>query len=356
LAERAGISKRKPVGIIPIHFDVPEHYIPLDTFIETANQTRVIIDTLNQQLFDGGLQYEFVVFPPEEGSFLTKLGIVIAGTCTAAWAFILTDPGSEFIRGLTGHGTSHYTYQAGLKLRELLTTIETGGIETGSIEIEDDLAQNEALNRIVVDSTKSFLTMDEHALRRVGVTRQKFHEAYEARNQFYRACAADTEIQAIGFDEAPDFPIKRKDFARLQVALGPKEEAAPDVEWEVEIAALKVTSPNWDMNDDKRPWKGKDHLNRDRFFRIDDVQFWRLVQSKRLDPEIVDIIHAQLAFPKSQRRNGRVLRVLKYNDVVLGDPLDDNALSAVLGAYRKPPRENDLFTPGLIPFQEGDPH
>jgi hypothetical protein len=35
------------------------------------------------------------------------------------------------------------------------------------------------------------------------------------------------KVNGIGFDESEDFPIKRKDFARLQVALLPREDA-PD--------------------------------------------------------------------------------------------------------------------------------
>jgi hypothetical protein len=348
LAERAGISRRAPVGIIPIHFDVPEHYIPLDTFIETANQTRVVIESLNKQIFDGELQFQLVVFPPEEGSFLTRLGVILVAGYGVAWSFMESDVGKAFIRGLTGHEPSYYSEQAGLQLRDILE-VRSIDIETGSIEREHDLALNGLMNDIVVDSTKSFLTTDERALRIVGITPQKFHDAYEARNHFYQALAADPEIQGVGFDETPDFPIKRKDFARLQVPLSPKEASAPDIDWEVELVALKVTSPNWDMNDDKRPWKGKDDSNRDRFFRIDDLQFWNFVHSRRLDPQIVDTIQAQVAFPKGQRRHSRVLRVLKFNDVVLGEPLDDNALSAVLGSYQRPPRF-DLFTTGLIPF------
>lgn len=340
MPKRIGTLKDAPIGIIPIHFDVPEHYIPFDTFVETASRTRIIIDSLNKQIFEGELQYEFVVFPPEEGTFLAKLGVILVSGYGIAWSFTESDVGKAFIRGLTGYEPAYYAEQAGIRLGQLMAE----KTETGGIERAQDVARNELMNRIVIDSAKSFLTTNERELRRAGVTPQRFHEAYEARNDFYQALASDPEVQGIGFDEAPFFPIRRKDFALLQVALGPKEEAASDIEWEVELVSLKVTSPNWDVNDEKRPWKGKDHLNRDRFFRIDDAQFWRYVHSKKLDPKIIDTILAQLAFPKGQRRNSRVLRVLKFNDVTLGDALDDNALSALLGSYRKPDKVDDLFT------------
>jgi hypothetical protein len=345
LPERTSIPIDAPIGIIPIHFDVPKHYIPFDTFVETARQTRNIIDSLNEQIFGGELQYEFVVFPPEEGTFLQKLGVIIVSAGCISWAFIESDVGRAFIRGLTEHEPAYYAEQIGIQLKEL-NAESTTPVETGSPE--NDTARSELLNRIMVDSTKSFLTTDKHTLQRVGVTPEKFYEAYLARNEFYQALARDTEVQGIGFDETPSFPIRRKDFALMQVTVVPREDAPPDIEWEVEKVLLKVTSPNWDMNDSKRPWKGKDDLNHDRFFWIDDAQFWRRVHSKQLNPEIVDTMLVQLAYQKRRRRTGRVLRVLEFNDVLLAPPLDDNALSALLGSYHKPHNE-DLFSFGIDP-------
>lgn len=61
------------IEVLPIHFDVPEHFIPLSTFIETARETEAIINALNQRLFHGELNYRVVVIPPKEGSFLAYL-------------------------------------------------------------------------------------------------------------------------------------------------------------------------------------------------------------------------------------------------------------------------------------------
>jgi hypothetical protein len=82
----------------------------------------------------------------------------------------------------------------------------------------------------------------------------------------------------------------------------PAREDGPEIkEWQVEIVTIHVTSPNWNPEDRKRPWKGRDDKGRERLFRIDDKQFWRLVQIREL----------------------------------LGEPLDDNALAARLGSFNK---------------------
>ena len=79
---------------------------------------------------------------------------------------------------------------------------------------------------------------------------------------------------------------------------------------------------------------------------MDDEEFWQLVEAKRLNPHIIDTLKVQWAFNRvaGQKRNICVLRVLEFNDSVLAEPLDDNALRAVLGRYeREHSQTKDLF-------------
>ena len=64
-------SEQPIIGLIPLHFDIPGNCLPLATFVDTANQTRAVIDAFNRDVFAGELQFEFFVLPPEEGSFKT---------------------------------------------------------------------------------------------------------------------------------------------------------------------------------------------------------------------------------------------------------------------------------------------
>jgi hypothetical protein len=167
------------------------------------------------------------------------------------------------------------------------------------------------------------------------VDERTFRDAFEARNEFYSACYANREIQALGFEEEPLFPIKRSDFSRLQVALAPREDVPQAGNWIVEIVTLNVTSPNWDREDRNRTWKGKDVNRKERNFSIEDDHFWTLVWNRQINPHIIDTIKVQWAFLVDRRRTPRVLRVLEFNDQVLGEPLDENELTARLGVFTR---------------------
>lgn len=317
-----------PVGIIPIHFDVPTHYIPLDTFIETADQTRNIIGSFNKELFRNSLSFELVILPAEEGSFISRLGVILLAGWGAVWTFTQSDVGKGFIRGLTGHDPGYWTEQLGSTVREYFDdssiSLDQGKLPERIVDVMDTKA--------IVDVTKSFLQADPENLQYLNLDVPRFREAISARNTFYQACMADAKIQALGFQENHNFPIKRKDFARLQVDI--IEATRPPIEsrYKVSVETVTVTSPNWDKDDEHRGWKGRNAQGKEKHFRIEDEHFWNLVAERKLDPHIIDTMKIQWAFPIDRRAQLRVLKVIEYNGQILGQALDDNALRSILGA------------------------
>jgi hypothetical protein len=348
MTDDGAASEAPPVGLIPIHFDVPGHYLPLATFIKTANQTRAVIDGINREVFDGRLQFEVFVLPAEDGSFKTKLGVALLAGWGVVWSFSESDIGKAFIKGLTTHEPAYWAEAAGRMIKEKLAAPAPSPAGNPAVPARrSHECQTEAV--IIAEAAKSFLQADHSQLRRIGITTQKFRDAFEARNGFYQACTADSKVRALGFNDTEDFPIKRKDFARLIVPLAPREDQPLAHPWQVEIVILKVTSPNWDRDDRQRQWKARDDKGRDRYFTIDDEQFWTLVQAQKLNPHIIDTVKVQWAYIGEQRRSARVLRVLEYNGEELGQPLDENALAAILGTYDETPDDHgDLFG-GLSP-------
>lgn len=347
MQEKGRLDKDGALAILPIHFDLPAHAIPLDTFVRTAEQTEAIIASLNRELFDGKLKYEILVLPPQEGSFKSKIGVYLFGGWIAVWTFTESDIGQAFIRGLTLQEPAHWAEQAGSAIREQIVSNEDGeAIEEADEAPEDDEARCLAAAEFLVDATKSFLQTDVAELETVGITTTRFRDGFAARNEFYEACADTPDIRAVGFEDEPVFPIDRSDFARLQVSL-PSAKDDDDEPWLTAIVHLKVTSPNWEREDRQRSWKAKDAKGRERLFRVEDEQFWGLVKAEQLNIHIMDTIKVQWAFQgkAGSPKNIRVLRVLEFNGDVLSEPLDENALDAILGAYTVADNDQaDLFS------------
>lgn len=340
------LGKDGVLAVLPIHFNLPAHAIPLGTFVRTAEQAETIIASLNRELFDGRLKYEILVLPPQEGSFKSRIGVYLLGGWIAVWTFTESDIGQAFIRGLTLQEPAHWAEQAGSAIREQIVSDEDDeALDEANKAPEDDEAKCLAAAEFLVETTKSFLQTDVAGLESVGITTTRFRDGFAARNEFYEACAATPDIRAVGFEDEPVFPIDRSDFARLQVVLPPVKDE-DDEPWQTAIVDLKVTSPNWEREDRQRAWKAKDAKGRERLFRIEDEQFWGLVKAEQLNIHIMDTIKVQWAFQgkANSPKNIRVLRVLEFNGDALSEPLDDNALSAVLGAFSEiDTDQGDLF-------------
>jgi hypothetical protein len=194
-----------------------------------------------------------------------------------------------------------------------------------------------AASMVVIETTRMFLMTDADKLRRSGLSPETFQEGFEARNGFYRACANEKEIRALGFDETKDFPIKRKDFARLQVPVELRGDIQTAETTIVETTTLTVSSPNWDRADRKRQWRGREPNGGWRNFQVADEGFWALASNNQLSLHGQDAMKVQWASDRSgkQRRNFRVLKVLEYNREVLAEPLDENALNAMVGPHSR---------------------
>lgn len=331
MAEAGKSVGESATRIIPIHFDVPAHQIPLSTFIRTARQTEAVIQSFNRELFEGRLKYAIFILPPEEGTFLSRLKLVIlAGSI---WTFIESNIGTAFIKGLTDHEPAYWAEKAGTVIKE-----HFGGSAKGA-DVEDE--GNDQAARcwyeatIVAEAAKSFMQKDIAELESIGVTPRRFRDAYEARNEFYQACAETPDLRAIGFEERPVFPVPRSEFSRLQIALPPEDDEEKKEPWLMDIVMLKVTSPNWDRADRQRQWKAKDGHGRERFFRVEDEYFWSLVEAGTLSTHIIDTIKAQWVFrgKTESPKTCRVLKVLEFNGQILSDQLDDDALKNILGLY-----------------------
>ena len=111
-----GDLSREP-GEIVYHFDVDRSSIPLAQFIDTARATQEIIDDFNRSLFDGKLRYELRVKTPEEGCLIEVLTVVVT-VGGSVLAFLGTDIGKAFFKGLTTEAPAAWAEKVGTAIRQ----------------------------------------------------------------------------------------------------------------------------------------------------------------------------------------------------------------------------------------------
>ncbi|NEJ88894.1 hypothetical protein GR223_23670 [Rhizobium leguminosarum] len=315
------------------HFDVRDHYLKLETFIQTADSARKVIASLNETFFQKSLRYELIVLPPDEGSFLTKLAIWISAGTAGVFGFLNSDIGAAYVDGLTGKPPVEWAKELGQASRELAKAASDGPAEE---KAERSRAACLVSAKIVVAMTKSVLENDTAKLKKVGMEMGTLADALDARADFYAACVGDKDVARVGFSPDDDFPIPRSSFAERAQKPARKAEEDEPPNWTVSIENIFVTSPNWDEIDQRaRHWKGKDQYHRDCYFVIDDAEFWHLVKKKDLQVDVLDNLKVQWASQMIDGRpkNRRVIRVLEYNGNKLSEPLKADALDAILGRH-----------------------
>jgi hypothetical protein len=318
-------SAKEPL-FFPIHFDVPGHALR-STRLSRLPNTQPRLFALWVMNSDGALVFQVVVVPPAEGSFKTRLGVIVVAGAVALWGFVESDIGKDFVRGITTKDPTDWYEQLG-------QTIRTTAIDLLEEEVQgEDEELCTASAEMLVEPAANFFQADTNSLQPNGITVERYRNAYYARNKFYRACESTVGLQGVGFSEAPTFPVRQNDFARLQVPIQPREDEPEP--WIAGVTTLKVTFPNWNRDDRARQWKARDPKGRNRFFRVDDENFWLLVRQEKLNHHIVETMRVQWAFQGTHNntRNAKVFRVLTYNDKTLAEPLDDRALDATLGTF-----------------------
>ena len=325
-----------PGEVFFIHFDLPRHELPLEVFVACATSTADIARAINREWFGGVLEYRFLVLPPEDGTFLAKIGIV-AGLVAGG---ILGGVGEGLVEGLTGKTPAAWTKEFVEGLREDVAEM-----------LDPDVGQDArcaAGARATADAVRWLLESSPDTLLAAEVDASQMSDALVARNHFYEACETVPDLAAVGFDEKPEFPIPRNQFRLMRVPV-PDEEEEDDATWYVEVVWLKVTSPNWDRSDSGRRWKGTDGEGNTRVFHILDEIFWGKLFREELKTHPNDTMKVQWAYQKSAKgpTNFKVLSVLEFNGAHVSEPRSDDQIKMTIAKFVKVvPSQKSLFEEG----------
>lgn len=339
-----------------VHFDVEEDFIRLDTFIASAEATRRSINALNAEFFEGRLQVEIIILAPQPGTLKQIIGVSIRALggvgvfLVGLSQFLDSESMQEISKEVFGtHATEAIIEEIrGRRDRAQQELKETGEISTPSIENVSQMAE-----RLVARSAEAALQASRDTLAAPIFSEKLGHEFAAAQSELYSAALDDPRIRAIGFSEEDDFPIPRHEFAQRAVRPRPPKEKDEEEEWEVAVVQLRVTSPNFDKDDQIfRKWKAKHSDGGYFLFEVSDDEFWKKIQSREIEFTEGTDIEAQIATRVAKRgpRERKVIRVLKVDRERIAAPLDDNALLAVLGKFSRVSASTDQL--GLFKDEE----
>ncbi|UFW77935.1 hypothetical protein [Rhizobium sp. SU303] len=196
-----------------IHFDVEDHFLKLDTFIQTAESARDIITALDETFFQGSLKFDLIVLPPDDGSFLTKLVVWVSAGTTAVFAFLNSDVGAAYVEGLTGKSPVEWAQELGQDHRERVqeayemiepseddpqdTSEPTHAYAIDAIPDSDPGACRSS-EKIIVAMTRGVLEKENKELSKIGME-VGLAKALDARSEFYVACLNNRKVKRIGF-------------------------------------------------------------------------------------------------------------------------------------------------------------
>ncbi|MBY4894111.1 hypothetical protein KUL25_15245 [Rhodobacteraceae bacterium N5(2021)] len=310
-------SAGRPVILFPIFYDVPQHAIAIETFVTSALEFSKIVESFNQDLFEGQLQYRIYVLPPEAGSFAQRLGVVVITGAVFVGGSIfgasIGDLGKGFVEGVVGQPLQQWGQELGHNARsavedwfentpEKITTTEDAS------EFESQIVAGGALTSL----SRNFLSQPTRSLRETGIEIDDFPDLFEAKNRFFESIELNAQVSGIGFEDVPEFPIRRDEFQRRVTPVRREEEE----KWTFEAVRLFVTSPNWDRADRQRGWKGRDGCGLISYFHIYDPLFWRRFDDGRINSQNIDEIIGQAAYrmQNGRRKNCVILNVISYND------------------------------------------
>jgi hypothetical protein len=312
--------------LLPIHFDLPRHTIPLRTFVQTAESAAKIANQVNTDLFGGSLVLEVVVIPPEEGSFLTKLGFLVVSVGLFAGAAIISGPLGDFGSGVFEELVNTSPTDAGRKLVQ----VAKAALEELLEETDDKEAKCIAASALTVATVRWLLEEDNSAIESVGLS-EVLAEVLVEKRRFYSACEDVPDLRGIGFDETPHFPIQRRDFHRISRL--PDTPTSPT--WHVAVENITATSPNWNRMDHARKWKAQDKDGHSRFFTIADELFWERVFRGELKTRVADSLRVQWAYQIGQKgqKNHTVLSVLEFNGVLVSPEKSEREIRPFLDSF-----------------------
>lgn len=176
------------IARLPIHFDVTAHYLTAADYLVAVKSFKTVLEDFNKRIFDGAIEYEFLVLPAEDGSYKGVCGVLVKGVKSTAKT-VLTVGALGAVLGLADNSI----------LNDF--TKELTGKTIQEVHIGKELAI------FLRDMTTGFYSTASDTLERIIPHDLNLDKAMFAKTEFYTMCIDNRDISAIGFDDTDTFPF-----------------------------------------------------------------------------------------------------------------------------------------------------
>lgn len=292
---------------IPIHFDIENniHYLDFNDFVHFSNNINNIISEFSDTVFGEPFEYKVVILPPEDGSFLNKLGLIVL--VSSGWV-VNNGFGGGLIEGLTGNNLEHYGNKGG----ELIRDLTIGFLEKDTSEMVD-------------------LDLDNKKL-------------IAAKNQFYEICINDKKYLGVEFSEK----FSSKKITRDKF-LSKVDKRMDDLQSEYKLHELVIVAPV-NIKNSTQQWRTKDKITggilnffmEDKEFLLDYLNGKFPLKETESDDVMVVMVEYRKIYEhgteKIIRKNA--IKVFKINDNDLDKIPNDLSVEGILESVEKV--ENNL--------------
>lgn len=174
-------TKSSEIYRLPIHYDVPEHTLSIDTAIQGLMSVRGVIRELEKQLIIPGKNYkspEIMISADEEGGF--KQILTISGAAALFWAAVQVEESENFAKFMQ--------------------------------EIKGEEYENGQIDAFLGKVTTSFMEKDAEEFEQHAPGKINFNNANKLKSYFFNRCLMDANIKGLEFNDDDKFLIQRNDF------------------------------------------------------------------------------------------------------------------------------------------------
>jgi hypothetical protein len=339
-------------------FQVPKHEISLPTFVASAEATQEMLRAISQEFFEDETLFEVYILSPEAACLrqILRIGVKTAKGIGFSYAIIWaalqafeTELAKEVTKELTGQYPTEIAVET---VRKWKNAVEASTLEDIPNEEMDKVCKE--LTKRVSRLTSEILSAPRKTIEKLPLSDEAIYKLANAQAKLFNACAQEENLESVHIETSNTPPIPRNQFPeRAILPKRPDEEDDESRNWEIVLDEIVITSPNLEESDQKsRKWKGKLKQGRNINFIITDENFWAEVDNGSYRFGKGDKIEAQIAISKnafSKKREIRVIKVISFNEETLGEPLDRNRISTILGRIDMVKKE-----PNLLDFLEDE--